>query len=320
MSMRVMLALCLMMAGTVAAGPVRAEDYPSRAVRIIVPYAPGGTQDNVGRTYGEALTQALGQQFVIENRGGAAAAIGLEATAKAPPDGYTLAIGPFAGISLLPLIRKTSFDSLRDFALIGRVTDSILAIAVNPKVPANTLQELIAYAKANPAKLTFGSAGIGSSVHLVGEIFKRAAKVDLIHVPYRGSADAMNDLLAGNIDVYYEGAVLPFCKAGKLRCLAVTTDRRHPQYPELPTVKEIVPEFEYASWSAFVAPAGTPEPIIAKLSQALRTAAERPEIQQRLLAVGLVARKDTPADLRAQVTREIARLTPLVAELGMKQE
>lgn len=300
-------------------GPALADDYPSRAVRIIVPYAPGGTQDNVGRTYAEALTQALGQQFVIENRGGAAAAIGLEAAAKAPPDGYTLAIGPFAGISLLPLIRKTSFDPLKDFALIGRVTDSILAVAVHPKVPVTTLQDLIAYAKANPGKLTYGSAGIGSSVHLVGETFKRAAGIDMIHVPYRGSADAMNDLLAGNIDVYFEGAVLPFYKAGKLKGLAVTTDARHPLFPELPTVKEVVPGFEYASWSAFIAPAGTPGSIVTKLSDALNKAAERPDIKARLLAVGLVARQDTPAALRAQVEREMTRLAPMVDELGMKQ-
>jgi tripartite-type tricarboxylate transporter receptor subunit TctC len=289
-------------------------------VKIIVPYAPGGTNDNVGRAYAEKLSLRLGQQFVIENRGGAGGAIGLEAGAKAPADGYTLIIGPFATLSVLPHARKVGYDPFSSFALIARVTEGIYGVAASPNVAATNLKEFIAYAKANPDKVTFASAGLGTATHLVGEVLNEAADIKMVHVPYRGSAEALTDLLSANVDLFIEGVVFPQAKAGKVKLLAVTSSKRHPDFPNVPTVSEIVPSFSYSTWTSFLAPAGTPQPIIDKLSAELTRAAGEKDLQDRLLQVGLVARTDTPADFAKGLKADSDRFGALVKKLNLRMD
>ena len=255
--MRFLLAMLVAAALGTGALPASAQSWPTRPVKIIVPYAPGGSTDNAARAFADKLSTALGQQFVIENKGGAGGSIGVEAGAKSPPDGYTFVVLPAATVTVLPNGRKTPYDPFRDFAYVGRFVFGTLTFAVNPAVPANSMREFIAYAKANPGKLLYGSSGIGAMPHISFEVMREMAGIDVGHVPYRGGAEAINDMLAGHVHAAGESNTMPHAKAGKARLLAVIDKERHPEFPDVPTMAEVLPGYDVLNWFGMAAPAGT---------------------------------------------------------------
>lgn len=298
--------------------PAAAQTWPSRPVRMIVPYAPGGSTDNAGRPFAEKLSQALGQQFVIDNRGGASGVIGFEAAMKSPPDGYTLLVAPLAPIAIIPNARKVPYDAFKDFVPVARIADQIFGMAVSPALGVNTVADFIALAKSKPGTLNFGSAGLGTTTQFSAEIFEQVAGIDMVHVPYKSSADALTDLLAGNIQVFFEGVVFPHAKAGTLKLLAVTTPDRHPGFPDVPTMRETLPNYEMSNWFGIMAPAGTPEEIVGKLNAALAQASKAPDLRERMLAVGLSPRADTPAEMRADMKKQSDRFAKIIKDLNIR--
>ena len=230
---------CLIAMTAIAAPDARAADYPTHPIKLVVPYATGGPADLLGRLFGDFLGQDLKQAVVIENKGGAQGAIGAEEVARSDPDGYTLLFTTGSVIVTNPLLyRKLSYDPAKDFRMLAIVSDSPLVMEVNPSVPAKTVAELVAYARQNPGKVNFGSGGVGATVHLAGEMFKQVAKIQMTHVPYKGTGPALTDLLAGNIQLMFDSVstVLPQVKSGALRALAVSTEQRSPDLPEVPTI------------------------------------------------------------------------------------
>ena len=254
-------------------GAARAQAYPERPVKIIVPTPPGGPVDVIARITANYLQTALGKGFVIENRAGAGNTIGSRDAAEATPDGYTLLYSAASGLIIAPLLHPNAgYDPLVSYDPIALVGASSNILVVNPSVPAKTVQELVAYAKANPGKVNFSSGGIGVLPHLIGEMFKARAGIDIVHVPYKGGGPSINDVVAGNVQMTFEGTsvLLPLIQAGRLRALAVTTAKRIPQLPDVPTMVESgFPNFVSTSWTGLLAPAHTPQAIIAKLNAAI---------------------------------------------------
>ena len=247
-------------------------DWPNRPVRAIVPYPPGATTDWIMRALVERLSRQLGQQFVIEHKGGAVGTIGTEAVARATPDGYTMLLSPQAPIQVLPHLRKLAYDSLKDFVTVGRMGEAVAGFAVHPSVGVKTLPEFIALAKKNPGKYTYATAGVGSMNHLRGETLKLMAGIDLLHVPYKGVGEALPDLLSGVVSSMFDASVFPHVKGGKLFMVATLADERHPDFPDVKTVKEQgFPDFDVPIWFGAYPPAGTPPPIIEKLHAAIAT-------------------------------------------------
>ncbi|HVF63518.1 MAG TPA: tripartite tricarboxylate transporter substrate binding protein [Casimicrobiaceae bacterium] len=266
-----------------------AQSYPTRPVRVVVAFAPGTTSDIIARLICERLTQAMGQPFVVENRTGAGGTIGAEHVARSAPDGYTLLLSTAALPISAWVYPNLKYDTGKDFASVTVVTHSPLALAVNPGFPAKSVRELIDYAKANPGKVSFGSAGVGTSHHLTGEKFRIDTGTDLVHVPYKGSAPAHVDLIGGQIQMMFDNivALMPHHKSGKLRLLAVSSAARHPLLPEIPSVAEAaVPNFETVAWFGFVAPAGTPRDAITRLNSEIVKTLSIPDLRQRLLDAG----------------------------------
>lgn len=246
-------AIAVLAAAFLAGSQARAQDlargWPDRPVKLILPYAPGGATDLIGRPWAEKLSQAFGQQFVIENRGGAAGMIGTEAAAKAAPDGYSFLLTPNATLSILPNLRRTPYDPIRSFEAVGRVGDIWAGFVIHPAVGPKTFKEMVDYARKNPGKLSFGSAGLGTATHLRLEMLKWEAGIDIPHVPYRGSADALNDLLPNTIQLMNEINVLPHVRAGKLHLLAINHGQRHPDFPDVPTLTELgYPDSDVPIW------------------------------------------------------------------------
>src|ERR1700730_7956286 len=258
------------LAAVLAAGAAQAQDYPSRPVKIIVPTPPGGPVDVIARITANYLQTALGKGFVVENRAGAGNTIGSKDAAEAEPDGYTLLYSAASGLIIAPLLHPDAgYDPLKSFDPVALVGASSLVLVVNPAVPAATVPELVAYAKANPGKVNFSSGGIGVLPHLIGELFKARAGIDIVHVPYKGGGPSVTDLIAGNVQMTFEGAsvLLPLIQAGKLRALAVTAPKRIAQLPDVPTMIESgYPNFVTTAWTGLLAPAHTPPAIIAKLN------------------------------------------------------
>ena len=251
---------------SISKASAQAATWPNKPVKLILPYAPGGATDLIGRPWAEKLSQAFGQPFVIENRGGASGAIGTEAVTKAPPDGYTFLLTPSAPLTILPILRKTPYDPVASFTPVARVGDLISGFVVHPSVGVKTFAELLDYAKKNPGKLSYGSAGLGTSTHMRVEMLNYRAKVDILHVPYRGSADALNDLLAGSIHLMNEINPLPHVRAGKLILLNINAPKRSAEWPGIPTLTELgFPNSDVPSWYSIQAPAGTPADIIAEI-------------------------------------------------------
>jgi tripartite-type tricarboxylate transporter receptor subunit TctC len=300
-------------------GPARAQSWPSRFVRLVVPFPPGGGTDAIARVVAGKLSDIWGQQMVVENRGGGATNIGTEGVARSDPDGYTvllqsmpLAVNRF----LFPVL---NYDPVADLAPVSLLCEYTNIMAVPISSPAHSVVDFIAYAKANKGKVTFASSGHGTSVHLSGELFKRMAGIEMLHVPYRGAGPALNDLLPGRVDVMFNniGAVLPLIQGGKLRGLAVTTATRAPALPELAPIAETVPGYDVSSWYAIFAPAKTPPEIIAKLHADIAAALADTATKQRLEQLGVIVVGSTPAELAAFFKREMDKWGPLIKEAGI---
>ena len=306
------------------AGPAKAQDYPTKPIRLVVPFAAGGATDVLARLVGERLTASLGQQVVVDNRPGAGGNIGSDLVARAEPDGYTILMGAVGTHAINPsLYPKMPYDPVKDFAPVTLVASVPNVLVVNPEVPANSVQELIDLAKAKPGELNFASSGNGTSIHLSGELFKAMTGTDIVHVPYKGSGPAVTDLLGGQVQMMFDNmpSSLPHVKAGKLRALGVTSAKRSPALPEVPTIAEAgVPGYDATSWFGILAPAGTPEPVVTRLQGAIVQALGEPEMRQRMADLGAEPVGDTPAEFGQFIAAEIAKWAKVVNDAGVKLE
>jgi len=294
--------------------------FPTKPITIIVPFSAGGTTDILARVVGLYMGTDLGQPVVVDNRAGAGGNIGGQAAARATADGYTLFMGTVGTHAInQSLYKKMPFDPIKDFAPLSRVAMVPNLLVANPSQPYKNVKEMIAYAKAHPNKINFGSSGNGSSIHLSGELFKQMAGVDMQHVPYRGSAPAVSDLLGGQISVMFDNmpSAIPHVKGGKLRALAVTTAKRSPALPDVPTIAEAgVPGYEATSWFGLLAPAGTPAPIVAKLNASILKALADPEVKKKLAEQGAEPFGEKPEQFAAFIQAETAKWGKVVKESG----
>ena len=306
------------------AAPAQAQNYPERPVKIIVPTPPGGPVDVIARIAANYLQNTLRKGFVVENRAGAGNTIGSKDAAEAAPDGYTLLYSSASGLVIAPLLHPDAgYDPLKSFDPIALVGASSNILVVNPALPVHTVQELVAYAKANPGKVNFSSGGIGVLPHLIGEMFKARAGIDIVHVPYKGGGPSITDVVAGNVQMTFEGTsvLLPLIEAGRLRALAVTTARRIPQLPDVPTMVESgFPGFVSASWTGLLAPARTPLPIISKLNAAINDGLKTPELQGALAKLSNEPLGGTPADFTDVIKSDLGKWSPIVTALGLDKQ
>lgn len=298
----------------------QAQAFPTKAITIVVPFSAGGTTDILARVLGQFISKDLGQPVIIDNRAGAGGNIGTQLVARAAPDGYTILMGTVGTHAInQSLYPKLAFDPIKDFAPLTRVALVPNLLVANPAQPFKTVKELMAYAKANPGKVTFGSSGSGTSIHLSGELFKQMAGVDLQHVAYKGSAPAVNDLLGNHIAIMFDNmpSAISHVKAGKLRPLAVTTAQRSPALPDVPTVAEAgVPGYEATSWFGLLAPAKTPAPVVAKLNAAILKALADPDVKNKLLEQGAEPAGETPAQFAAFIASETVKWGKIVKQSG----
>jgi tripartite-type tricarboxylate transporter receptor subunit TctC len=303
-----------------AALPAAAADapgYPNKTIRIVVPFPPGGIADVICRVFGQKFTDTWNQPVVVDNRAGAGGNIGADIIAKSPPDGYTIGIGSIGTHAVnVSLFSKLPFDPVKDFAPVALVMEADGLLVLHPSVPATTVKELIALARARPGQLVYASAGNGTAAHLAGELFKSLAKIDLVHVPYKGNVPAITDLVGGQTSMLFATmpTVLPLVKAGKLRALAVTGAQRNPAAPEFPAMAETLPGFDVTNWIGIFAPAGTPADIVAKLNSEIMRIMRLPDVQSRLANEGAKSRANTPAEFAAYQKSEIAKWSRLIKE------
>ena len=299
--------------------------YPAKPIRVIILVVPGGGADITSRTVGHKLTEAWGQQVIVDNRPGGNGIVGMEIAARSNPDGYTLVLGTIGPVAVNPsLYKKLPYDSVADFDPVARAVSALNVLVVHPSVPAKSVKELVAYAKANPGKLTYGSSGVGFADHLAGELFNTLAGVKTVHVPYKGGAPAMLDLVGGNLNFIFAtvSTALGSVKAGKIRPLAVTFAKRVDQFPDWPTVAEAgVPGFAVDNWYGFLAPRGSPKPVIAKLHAEINRILDMPDVKERLAGLGIfpfVA--PTPAAFGDYVKSEIRKYGSVVQASGVKAD
>ena len=314
--------LCLLLLAT--AGQAIAQAYPSKAIRLVIPYPPGGIGDTLARELATQLGQRLGQPVVVDSRPGASQMIGAEVVAKSAPDGYTLFLGSLSSLVLNVYAHKNmAYDPVRDFAPVSMFFNTPLYMVVNARLPVNSVQEFVAYAKANPGKLSYGSIGTGSSLHLTGEMFKAAAGVDMLHVPYKGSVPAVTDLMGGQIQAMFDAGTssLPQVRAGKLKVLGITTIRRASGTPDIPTIAESgVPGFDASFWFGIVAPAATPRAIVQKLSGEITDILRQPALRDRYKPNGVELAGSTPEEMAAQIQADIPRWTEIQRKAGVTPE
>lgn len=304
-------------------GSALAQGYPSRPIRILVGFPPGGVADILARSVGSKLSESLGQPVVVENRAGAGGNIAAELLARSAPDGHSLIMFGTPTLANVFLYRKLSYDPMNEFAPVALVASMANILVVNPSVPANSVTELISLAKSKPGQLNFGSAGIGSTQHLSGQLFKSAAGIDISHIPYKGSGPAMTALLAGEIPIIFNvmSTVLPQMKAGKVRGLAVTSAKRSPFAPELPTIAEAgIPGYEYVAYFGLIAPARTPQEIIARLNAETARILQMPDIMERLAFNGAEPMIATPEQFGAFLREELTRMGKVVRESGARAD
>ena len=299
-----------------------AAQYPDHAVRCIVPQAPGSATDTVTRILAPELSKALGQPVVVENRPGGALTIGIDVVAKAAPDGYTIGMGPIGALAITRhMVAKLPYDIERDLQPIALVSRGHLLLAVSPSSPIRSVRELIEYAQKNPGKLTNASSSNGSPGHVAGELFKTMTGTEIVHVPYKGGAMAINDLIAGHVQLMWESlnSIAPHARSGKVRALAVSGARRSPGFPELPTIAEAgVPGYEAGTWYGIIAPAGLPQPIIAKLNSAVNEAIRSPIFAERFALIGDEPAGGTPQDFAETIRKDSARWGEVVRRSGAR--
>jgi tripartite-type tricarboxylate transporter receptor subunit TctC len=312
--------VCLAACDAVAADSA----YPLRPVRFIVPFAPGGSTDTLARTLAQKLSEALGQQVVVDNRSGGNGNIGTELVARAAPDGHTIVLGYIANLGIGPsLYAKLPFDPVKDFAPVTLLAVAPNILVAHPSVPVKNVRELVAYAKANPNKVNYASAAVASLGHLAGELLNSSAGIQMQHVPYKGSGQAVIDLLAGQVQVMVSGmsSVMPHIRGGKLRPLAVTGAQRSPAVPEVPTIAEAgYPGFEASAWYSVMAPAGTPKPVVARLNGEILRALKMPEVKDRLENVGFEIVGSSPEQCGTYIRNEIVKWAKVVKASGIKAE
>jgi len=311
------LAACFALPGGTASA---ADAFPSRTVTLVVPFAAGGSTDLIARIIAEKMTEDLGQTVIVENKAGAGGNIGADAVAKADPDGYTILMGTIATHALNPAVMKQMpYDPVKDFAPISLLVLVPNVLEVNPELPVKSVQELIALLKSKPGEYSYASSGIGTPLHLSGELFKSLAGVDMIHVPYRGAGPALNDVVANQVPIMFDNlpSSTAFIKAGTLRPLAVTTKTRSASFPDLPTMEEAgVPGYETYTWNAIFAPAGTPQAVIDRLNAAAVKAVKDPATQPRLAELSATVVGSTPDELAKHVVAELAKWAPIVEASG----
>jgi tripartite-type tricarboxylate transporter receptor subunit TctC len=305
-----------------AAGAAQAQGYPSRPVRIVVPYPAGGATDQMARIVQLPLQEILGQPVIVENKAGAAGAIGTEAVAKSPPDGYTLVFGNSGPNAMGPAMKKTPYDPVKDLQPISFVTTLPLFLAVHPSVPASTVKEYIELVKSKPGQYNYGSTGIGSASHLIGEYFNYLAGLKMTHIPYKGGAPAMIGFMGGEVQSMFATGLdsLQHVRAGKLKILAVTTEKPTDLAPGVPTVNESLPGFNGVLWFGLLAPAGTPPEVVAKVQDAVSKAVARPNVKKAFNDLSTDAVSNTPAEFSRVIAAELAQWNKVVKESGAKFE
>jgi tripartite-type tricarboxylate transporter receptor subunit TctC len=315
--------IALAVLAAIAALPAAAQTYPNRPIRLVVPSSPGGGTDITGRIVANKLSEQLGQQVVVDNRAGAGTIIGIEIAAKAPPDGYTLLMG-LSTLAINPsMYAKLPYDALRDLAPISLAVLSPNILTVHPSVPAKTVKEFIALAKAKPGTITFGSAGQATSPHLSGELLKVLAKIDIGHVPFKGSGQSVISSISGEIAANFPSVptAIPYIKAGKLRGLGVTMAKRTAALPDVPSIAEAgVPGYEATQWFGMLAPAGTPRPIIDRLNHEMVKLLKSPEVRDRLIADGTDPAPTTPEEFGAYIKSETEKWTKVIKAAGIKPQ
>ena len=298
---------------------VQAQSYPSKPVRVVVPYPPGGPTDIVARVLFQQVAESTGQQFLIDNRAGAGGNIGAEAVAKAPADGYTLLIGTTAHAINMSLFKSLNYDVQKDLAPVSLLTQGPLVLVTHPQFPANSIKELIDMAKAKPGSLNFASSGNGQSTHLSAELFNSMAGIKMVHVPYKGSAPALGDLMSGQVGIMFDTTLsaMPFVKAGKLKALGVTSPQRTPAAPDVPTISESgLPGYEVFAWNGVLVPAGTPKAIVAQLNEEIRKAMQLPQVREKFSAQGFAASWNTPDQFGVFVRNEVEKWARTVKASG----
>jgi tripartite-type tricarboxylate transporter receptor subunit TctC len=315
-------ALC---AVTLIAAPVAlAQDYPTRPITLLVPYAAGGGNDAMARIAADKMSRTLGQQIVVENRGGAGGTLATRDAARAAPDGYTLVIGGTGTLAIDPaLYKNVGYDPRKDFAPVGLIAKSALVILVNPALPVYSVKDLIALAKKEPGQINYASAGVGSGIHLGTVYFASVADIDITHIPYKGSAPALTDLIGGHVSIYFSSLppAIGLVKDGKVRAIAVTDTKRSPLFPDVPTVAEQgLPGYEAVLHYGIVAAAGTPRPIVAKLNAALRQAVTSPDLAEKIAADGAEPLASTPEEYAADIDREETKWSAIVKKSGATVE
>jgi len=292
-----MLRLALFSIYFACACTVHAQNYPAKPIRMVVPWPPGGTTDILGRVLGQKLSESFGQPVVIDNRGGAAGNIGSEAAAKSPPDGYTLLLGTMSTHAMNQfLYSKMTYDPVNDVAPISLVANVATVLVVHPSLPVSNIKDPVVLAKANPGKLNFASGGVGSFNQLCAELLKLTAKIDIVHVPYKGGGPAVTDLLGGQVEMLFTGApvTMPHIKAGKLKVIAVTDSKRAAALPEVPTIGEALPGYEFNNWYGVMAPAGTARPIVDKLNAETARILALPDVREKFTSLGADPTPSTP--------------------------
>lgn len=303
-----------------AASP--AQTYPARPVRLVITYPPGGTTDFVGRPIAQKMSELLGQTVVVDNRGGAGGVIGTMIVAQAPPDGYTLLLGTSSGMLINPLLQpKLPYDGFSDFEPVSRTNINPQALVANAALPVNSVKELIAYARANPGKLNAASSGVGTPNHLGTEMLKYLAKVDIVHIAYKGGGPAMTDLIAGQVQLQFSSipTVLAHVKANRIKMLAIGSGKRSPALPDIPTIAEAgVPGYEYTTWYGVFAPRRTPQATIARLNDAVTKAVLSPEVAQRLVPNGAEPSPSSPQELTRYMKEESARWAKVIKAANIK--
>jgi tripartite-type tricarboxylate transporter receptor subunit TctC len=304
------------------AAPAFAQTWPARPVRVIVNIAPGGIGDVIARLLGKSLSDSLGQQFVVENRGGGDGYIGSQAVATAAPDGYTFLVSAGSSMLITPHVSgRTDFIPIDELMAVAPTVRTTLTLATRANFPAKTFAEFIAYARTNPGKVTFGSAGNGTGLHIAGEMLKKSTRTDMLHVPFRGAGPALNDLLGGHIDFIFDpGVGLEHSKAGRLQLLATTGAKRHPDFPNAPTFKELNLDVDSGPYFGYYAPKGTSRDIVLRLNAEVNKAMQVPEVRQRLEAMGLESTQMNPDQFAAYLREQNQRYGNLVRELGLDKK
>jgi tripartite-type tricarboxylate transporter receptor subunit TctC len=301
----------------------QAQNWPQKPVRFVVPFPPGGATDVAARSVSDRLSQVLGQQFLVENRAGAAGAIGTHEVARAAPDGYTILFAADPVVTLHLVLKNVPYEVLRDFVAVTQVTTQPLAVAVHPSVPVNSVQELVAFAKTNPGKLSFGHSGTGSGQHMSGELLKKLAGIDIVHVPYKGGAPAVQDLVGGQVPMAVLGStpLIPHHRGGRIKILAFTSKERFPTMPEIPTLHESgFPGFDTGQWLGLLAPRGTSAEVVERLHGATKKALDSEDVKARLLQAALLPVGSSPKEFEALIRADLERWTKLAAELGLKPQ